>query len=401
MSLELGANPRRRLPRTVRLQRDPAGRQDLKSLTRAQLTEWVAHELDGDAALATRIYKQLWQRGARSFEEMRDVGKAWRRKLTDKAYISMLEPDVVLASSDGTRKYLWTLEDGHRVESVLIPDGDRVTLCMSSQVGCAMACSFCLTGDIGLKRHLKPSEIANQPLQIGLQLAREAVERGEDPSGRQITNLVLMGMGEPLHNMPNLVPALEVCLDDHAMNFSHRKVTVSTVGLVNEMAELAAALPVNLAVSVNATTEAQRREIMPITRKHSLAELVEAMERFPLPPGKRITVEYVLMAGFNDSLDDAERLLELVQRFPVKVNLIPYNENPDREIRRPSDAQVKAFQHYFVSRGVSCSVRTTRGLDISAACGQLGKARQQAMEAGWLEAARQVAGLVEGEDQGA
>lgn len=380
--------------KTERLKRDAQGRLDIKSLTRAGMSEWVQTEIGGDAALAQRIYKQLWQRGARSFAEMTDVGKQWRHRLEARAYIPMLEPDVVLASSDGTRKYLWTLEDGHRVESVLIPDGDRVTLCMSSQVGCAMACGFCLTGDLGLKRHLKASEIANQPLQIGLQLQREA-EAGLDVplAGRRITNLVMMGMGEPLHNLPNLIPALEICLDDHAMNFSHRRVTVSTVGLVDKMAELAAALPVNLAVSVNATTEEQRLEIMPITRKHSLAELVEAMERFPLPPGKRITVEYVLMAGFNDTLDDAERLKGLCADFPVKINLIPYNENPDRDIRRPTDAQVKAFQHHLVSQGVSCSIRTTRGLDISAACGQLGKARQQAQERGWLESAREIAGL--------
>jgi len=371
--------------RNERLSRDAQGRLDLKCLTRDQLETWVQAELGGDAFLAQRIYKQLWQKGARTFSEMSDVARSWRELLQDKAYISMLEPDVVLASEDGTRKYLWALEDGHRIESVLIPDGDRITLCMSSQVGCAMACRFCLTGDLGLKRHLKPSEIANQPLQIGLQLQRE--------TGQRITNLVMMGMGEPLHNLPNLVPALTICLDDHAMNFSHRRVTVSTVGLVRKMGELAAALPVNLAVSVNATTEAQRLEIMPITRKHSLAELVEAMERFPLPPGKRITVEYVLMAGFNDTLDDAARLMALVERFPVKINLIPYNENPDRDIRRPSAQQVKAFQHHLVSRGVSCSIRTTRGLDISAACGQLGKARQQAQAQGWLHDARVVAGL--------
>jgi 23S rRNA (adenine2503-C2)-methyltransferase len=371
------------------LKHDARGRLDLKCLTRAELVEWVGRVLDGDEALALRIYKQLWQRGATTFDAMHDVARRYRERLAEHAYIAMLEPDLVLASEDGTRKVLWKLEDGHRIESVLIPDGDRVTLCMSSQVGCAMACRFCLTGDLGLKRHLKPSEIANQPLQLGRQYALE--------TGRRITNLVMMGMGEPLHNLPNLVPALDICLDDHAMNFSHRKVTVSTVGLVHKMMELADALPVNLAVSVNATTEAQRREIMPITRKHSLAELVDAMRRFPLPPGKRITVEYVMMAGFNDAWDDAQRLHDLLAPLPIKLNLIPYNENPDRDIRRPTDAHVKAWQHFFVTRGMSCSIRTTRGEDISAACGQLGKARQQAQARGWLHDARIVAGLESGE----
>lgn len=372
-----------RKSRTEALKFDARGRLDIKSLTREELSAWVQRELGGDEALALRIYKQLWQRGATSFDDMADVARRYREVLAEKAYVAMLEPDVVLASADGTRKVLWKLEDGHRIESVLIPDGDRVTLCMSSQVGCAMACAFCLTGDLGLKRHLKPSEIANQPLQIGRQLMAE--------TGERITNLVMMGMGEPLHNLPNLVPALEICLDDNAMNFSHRKVTVSTVGLVEKMMELAEALPVNLAVSVNATTEEQRLGIMPITKKHSLQELVDAMERFPLPPGKRITVEYVMMAGFNDSMDDAQRLFDLLQDVPVKVNLIPYNENPDRDIRRPTDERVKSFQHFFVSRGMSCSIRTTRGTDISAACGQLGKARQQSQE--WLHDARVVAGL--------
>ncbi len=193
----------------------------------------------------------------------------------------------------------------------------------------------------------------------------------------RITNLVLMGMGEPLHNLKNLVPALENCLDDHALNFSHRRVTVSTVGLVSKMAELAAALPVNLAVSLNSTTEEQRLQIMPITRKHSMAELLDACGSFPLPAGKRITFEYVMFAGFNDSLVDAARLHTLLEGIRAKVNLIPYNENPHRDLRRPDDETVKAFQHYFVSRGSNCSVRTTRGIDISAACGQLGKTEEQ------------------------
>jgi 23S rRNA (adenine2503-C2)-methyltransferase len=363
-------------PAAHRLLYNAEGRIDLKCLNRAALVAWVQQEIGGDAGLATRVYQQLWQRGATSFDEMDDVAARWKRLLAAKAYISCLQLDILLPSEDGSRKFLWKLEDGWQIESVLIPDGDRMTLCMSSQVGCAMACKFCLTGDLGLKRHLKPSEIANQPLQVGRALFAE--------TGERITNLVLMGMGEPLHNLPHLIPALEICLDDRALNFSHRKVTVSTVGLVDKMAELAAALPVNLAVSVNATTEDQRLDIMPITRKHSLAELVEAMKAFPLPSGKRITIEYVMMAGFNDTLEDAARLFELLREVPCKVNLIPYNENPDRDIRRPSDEQVKAFQHYFVSRGLSCSVRTTRGTDISAACGQLGKARQQAEERGWL-----------------
>ncbi len=361
---------------------DAQGRVDLKSLTRDAFVRFFVDDLGDTEPRALRAYKSLWQDGARSIDEMTTVARATREKLKQVAYVYALEPELVLRSEDGTLKYLWKLEDGHAVESVLIPDGDRLTLCMSSQVGCAMACAFCLTGDLGLKRHLRPSEIACQPLQVGRQL----------PKGVRITNLVLMGMGEPLHNLDNLVDALTIALDDHALNLSHRKVTVSTVGLVPQMAELARRLPVNLAVSVNASNESQRRAIMPITKKHSLEELIEACRRFPLPSGKRITFEYVMFDGFNDTEADAQRLMDLLAGIPTKVNLIPYNPNPDRDLQPPPFERVKAFQHYLVTRGVNCSIRTTRGQDISAACGQLGKAWAQANAKGWLEDARRIAG---------
>jgi len=186
---------------------------------------------------------------------------------------------------------------------------------------------------------------------------------------------VFMGMGEPLHNLKALLPALEICLDDSALNFSHRRVTVSTVGLVPKMAELAAALPVNLAVSVNATLEAQRQTIMPITRKYSLERLMEECRAFPLPSGKRITFEYVMFDGINDSLEDAQRLEKLIEGIPSKVNLIPYNPNPQQDLRPPPDEVVAAFRNHFVECGIVCTVRTTRGLDVHAACGQLGEGK--------------------------
>jgi 23S rRNA (adenine2503-C2)-methyltransferase len=193
---------------------------------------------------------------------------------------------------------------------------------------------------------------------------------------RRVTNVVMMGMGEPLHNFDNVVTALRIMLDEDALNLSHRKVTVSTVGLVPRLVQLAHTLPVNIAISLNASTEAQRLQVMPITRKYPLDQLLQACRELPLPAGKRITFEYVMMDGFNASLDDAARVEALMRDVPSKVNLIPYNENPDRTIRRPSDADVKAFQHYLVTRGIQCSIRHTRGRDISAACGQLGKAAE-------------------------
>lgn len=344
-------------------------RVDVKSMTLAQLEEFLV-SIEEPKERALRIYKHLWQRGAQTFDEMHTIAKSTRKKLNDCAEITFLETISHKISDDGTQKFLWKIPQGGAIESVLIPDTDRIhnakdrmTLCVSSQWGCAMKCSFCLTGDLGLKGQLSPAQIANQPLQVSKVL----------PEGARITNIVMMGMGEPLHNYDNLVVALKNMLHPHALDFSHRRLTVSTVGLVPAIRKLADELPVNLAISLNASSEAQRIEVMPITKKYGLDELIQCCKEIPVPAGKRIAFEYVMMAGYNDSLEDAQRVLELLKDVPAKVNLIPYNENPDRDIRRPSEDQVKAFQHYLVTRGMHCTIRTTRGIDISAACGQLGK----------------------------
>ena len=345
------------------------GKIDIKSLDLDGMLSFFA-ELDETEDRARRVYQQLWQRGIQDFEELSAVAKKTKKRLAEVAEITFLETLSVEDAADGTRKFLWKLPSGGAIESVLIPDedreggrADRMTLCVSSQWGCAMKCSFCLTGDLGLRQQLAASQIANQVLQVGQTL----------PEGKRITNIVMMGMGEPLHNYNNLIIALKTMLADTGLNLSHRKVTVSTVGLVPAIRKLAEELPVNLAISLNATTEEQRRAVMPITKKYPLEELLQACKEIPLPPGKKITFEYVMMAGFNDSLEDAERLFQLMSDLPAKVNLIPYNENPDRDIRRPTPEHVKAFQHHLVSRGQQCTVRETRGIDISAACGQLGK----------------------------
>lgn len=338
---------------------------DLRGFTRPQLSGWLATQWGASQARSRRLFQAIWQQGAPSVSAITGVHKGLVRDLARQAVIQPLAVDRVLDSQDGTRKIIWRLHDGHRIESVLIPDGHRLTLCVSTQVGCAMGCAFCLTGDMGLKRHLTVAEIASQPLQAG-QLAAAR--------GQRLTNLVFMGMGEPLHNLDALLPALDVCLDDLGLNFSHRRVTVSTVGLIPQMIQLVRHSPVNLAVSVNATTEEQRQAVMPITRKYALAALMATIRTLAIPATKRITIEYVMMAGVNDTLADAARLFALLEGVPVKVNLIPYNENPNRAIRAPTPKAVKAFQGYFVNRGHHCSIRTTRGIDISAACGQLGPA---------------------------
>jgi len=343
---------------------DSFGRVDIKSLSLEQLQEAMV-ELGKAKFRALQVYKWLWQKGVTSFDEMTNVSKDARQGLAEKFYISSLEVVTRQLSQDGTEKIVWKCEDGSHIESVLIPEDDRLTLCISTQVGCAMACSFCLTGDLGLKRNLRPSEIVNQPAQVQKLIGGE----------RRISNLVLMGMGEPLHNIDNLIVALGTALHDEGLNFSHRRVTVSTVGLVSKLKQLSDALPVNLAISLNSSTEEQRLQVMPITKKHSMAELIEACREFPMTSGKRISFEYVMMKDFNDSMEDAVRVEKLLRGIKAKVNLIPYNENPDRDIKSPTKARVREFQEYLQRHGLSTSVRITRGKDISAACGQLGKTK--------------------------
>ncbi len=361
---------------------DSEGRFDIRSLDLEGLSDWV-ESLGVGRHRGRDLWKAMWKDGAHTFEEMTRFAPKFRTLFAKHGYLAKLEPALVLKSKDGSRKFLWKLEDGKTIESVLIPDDGRVTLCLSSQVGCAMACTFCLTGDLGLIRQLKPSEIALQVLQIDQLLERED----------RITNLVYMGMGEPVHNLDNLCTALDICMDDDALNLSHRRITVSTVGLIPKFVELARRSPVNLAVSLNASTEEHRREIMPITKKYSIKALLDACREMSLPTGKRIAFEYVLFEGQNDTLEDAERVLQMLKGIKAKVNLIPYNENPERALTRPREERVEAFQKYFLDNGMTCTVRTTRGLDINAACGQLGKAYEQAQDLAALEDARARVGM--------
>ncbi|MBT0665539.1 23S rRNA (adenine(2503)-C(2))-methyltransferase RlmN [Geobacter pelophilus] len=306
---------------------------------------------------ATQIFKWLYQKDARSFAEMTNLSKDLRQELEATAFISNLSATAVEEGKDGTRKYLFTLDDGEAVESVLIPDEGRNTLCISSQVGCAMQCEFCLTGTFKLSRNLTTSEIVNQVCAV----------RREFP----VTNIVFMGMGEPLHNLQNVIMAIQILQEDNGLQFSTRRVTVSTSGLVPEMAELGRAVTVNLAVSLNATTDELRSRIMPINRKYPLAVLLKACREFPLPSRRKITIEYVMLGGVNDTLDDARRLLRLISDVPNKVNLIPFNEHEGCGFKAPTQAAIDAFHKYLIDRHVTVITRDSRGGDISAACGQL------------------------------
>jgi 23S rRNA (adenine2503-C2)-methyltransferase len=306
---------------------------------------------------ARQIFKWLYQRGATSFAEMTDLAKELRRDLEETARISTLSPEALEISRDGTRKYLFRLDDGCSVESVLIPEEDRNTLCISSQVGCAMACEFCLTGTFRLTRNLTTAEIVNQVC---------AVQRDVP-----VRNIVFMGMGEPLANLDNVIRALQIMLHDDGLQFSTRRITVSTAGLVPEMERLGRSVTVNLAVSLNATTDELRDRIMPINRKYPLAVLLDACRRFPLPGRRKITIEYVLLGGVNDTLDDAKRLVRLLSDIPSKINLIPFNEHEGCSFRSPSQDAIDRFHRYLLDKHFTVITRSSRGADISAACGQL------------------------------
>lgn len=345
------------------LARDQHGRLLLKGVPRARLLAWAGEQglRPGQAdALWAALYRKL--RG--DFAVMPELDRAARERLAASCRLDVLRLDAVKEAGDGTCKLVFETDDGAAVESVLIPSADRrrATLCVSSQVGCAMNCQFCLTATMGLARNLSAAEIVDQ-----LVLARR---RFPDV---WISNVVFMGMGEPLHNLDQVLPAIEVMIDDHGLGLSHRRVTVSTSGLVPQIRRFFAESEAQLAVSVNATTDAVRDAIMPVNRKYPLAALFAALRELPLARRQRVTLEYVLLAGVNDSLADAERLAELVRGLPCKLNLIPWNPHPGSEFRRPEPERVAAFKAHLQGLRLNTSIRATRGDDTMAACGQLGR----------------------------
>ena len=345
------------------------GGPDLRSLPRGRLEERVALA-GGKPFNARQLFRWLHRRGAASLAEMTDLPLLLRERLAGESRLDTLERAGEQRSADGTIKWTWRTADGRLVESVYLPEPDRKTLCVSSQAGCGMGCTFCLTGTMGFGRNLTAGELVDQVHRAN----RRLVELGEGAPPRPLTNLVFMGMGEPLQNLDGLVTALDLLLDADGADFSHRRVTVSTSGLVPGIRRLGAETTVKLAVSLNATTDAQRDAIMPVNRRWPIAALLEACREFPLKPGRRITFEYVLLGGFNDADEDAERLARLLRGLPAKVNLIAYNESAGLPFRAPAPERVEALQRLLVARRVNAVVRRNRGRDISAACGQLAAA---------------------------
>lgn len=324
---------------------------------------------------AKQIWNWLHKRWAVSFDEMTDLSTALRTSLSERFRIDSPTIDQVQTSTDGTRKYKLKTRDNRFIEAVYMPDEDtgRRTLCVSSQVGCAMACSFCMTGTMGLVRNMTPGEIVGQVHRVN----RDLVDVVGLPGPRPLTNLVFMGMGEPLHNFNNLKQALDLLVSVGGPNFSTRRITVSTSGIVPAIERLGQETDVKLAISLNATTDEVRDELMPLNRKWNIKTLLDACRSFPMRQGARITFEYVLLRDVNDTDADAKRLAKLMRGLPAKVNLIPYNENPGLGFGEPLAKRVASFKSILDDHHVTALVRKNRGRDISAACGQLAVAGQR------------------------
>jgi len=365
------------VPRPAVVRED--GRTDLIGLTRDQMRAVLA-----DAGLepkqaklrAKQIWHWIYNRGATDFAAMTDIAKAQHPWLTERFVIG--RPEVVEAqvSTDGTRKWLLRSADGQDYEMVFIPDADRGTLCVSSQVGCTLNCRFCHTGTMRLVRNLTAGEIVSQVM-----LARDALgEWPSQPEGRMLTNIVMMGMGEPLYNFDNVRDGLSIVMDGDGLALSKRRITLSTSGVVPMMARAGEEIGVNLAVSLHAVTKEVRDEIVPLNRKYGIEELLQACADYPgANNARRITFEYVMLKDKNDSDEEARELVRLLKKYdlPAKVNLIPFNPWPGAPYDTSTPERVRAFSNIIFEAGISAPVRTPRGRDIDAACGQLKTAAEK------------------------
>ncbi len=357
---------------------EPGAPKDLLGLSRQDLQAEMA-ALGEKPFRAKQLWHWIYHRGVRDFAEMTNLAKEFRRRLAETHHVGRLEIRQAQVSRDGTRKWLLALADGQEIETVFIPEEDRGTLCVSSQVGCTLTCKFCHTGTQRLVRNLSPGEIAGQ-----IMIARD--ELGEWPASsedRQITNIVMMGMGEPLYNYENVAEAVRLMLDPEGIAISRRRITLSTSGVVPEMARCGEELGVNLAVSLHAVTDAVREFIMPINKKYPLAQLMEACRAYPgLHSARRITFEYVMLKGVNDSDQDAHDLVALIKDIPAKVNLIPFNPWPGVLFECSDRERILSFARILGEARLPAPIRATRGQDIMAACGQLKSASKRKTDVG-------------------
>ncbi|HET9398560.1 MAG TPA: 23S rRNA (adenine(2503)-C(2))-methyltransferase RlmN [Sphingomicrobium sp.] len=365
------------VPRAAALRAD--GKVEIIGLTKDEIRsalETAGMEPRQAKLRAKQIWHWVYNRGVGDFSAMTDIAKAQQPWLAERFAIT--RPEVVEAqvSTDGTRKWLLRTHDGHDFEMVFIPDADRGTLCVSSQVGCTLNCRFCHTGTMKLVRNLDPAEVVGQVM-----LARDALgEWPSSPDGRMLTNIVMMGMGEPLYNFDNVKQALKIVMDGDGLGLSKRRITLSTSGVVPMMARAGEEIGVNLAVSLHAVTKEIRDEIVPINKKYGIEELLSACAAYPgANNARRITFEYVMLKDKNDSDADARELVRLLRHYklPAKVNLIPFNPWPGAPYECSTDERIKAFSNIVFEAGISAPVRTPRGRDIDAACGQLKTAAEK------------------------
>ncbi len=334
---------------------------NLKNLTRNELVAMLAG-MGKERFRADQIISWLYRHRVDNVAEMTNLSRPFRQQLEDVATVQSLTCRATETAADGTRKFLFRLFDGSCIETVLIPEPKRLTLCLSTQVGCRQGCRFCVTGRQGFHRNLKVGEIVDQVVQVQKRVDREQ---------RRISNIVFMGMGEPLDNFDALVKAIEILKYDDGLQFSSRRITVSTCGLVPGMEKLGAQADVCLAISLNATDDETRSLLMPINRRYNLKTLLSACRQFPLKRRSRITFEYILLKDINDRLADAARLVKLMKPLKSKINLIPFNAHPDLPYQRPTDEQISAFQAILLDSGMTSIIRKSKGADIAAACGQL------------------------------
>jgi len=360
----------------------PDGPMNLVGLTRAQMRDVLIEHGTPEKQAKMRV-GQIWQwiyeKGVRDFAVMSNLAKTYRAELAEHFVIEVPEVVSKQVSLDGTRKYLMRIAGGHEVETVYIPEEDRGTLCISSQVGCTLTCSFCHTGTQKLVRNLTTAEIIGQVL-----VARDDLGEWPEPGApknetRLLSNIVLMGMGEPLYNFDNVRDAMKIAMDPEGISLSRRRITLSTSGVVPEIAKTAQEIGCQLAISFHATTDEVRDKLVPINKKWSITELLDALRTYPkVSNSERITFEYVMLKDVNDTDADARRLVKLIKGIPAKINLIPFNEWPGSPYERSDWSRIEAFADIIYKAGYASPIRTPRGEDIMAACGQLKSATERA-----------------------